>query len=303
MRVVSIAAMAGVLLSSANASAKTPPIELKRVGKWEVNYDQDSCHLLGKFGEGSSSIIMRLTRYEPNDTFDMRFFGEPVRYYMQFPKVAYTFDPNATPKPFEAMVGAAGNLPMADFGIARLIPWPESIVVDAVRASGDQSPVADRVVPPSISVADERKVSSLTITAPSGKRYKLLLGPMDGPFAAMRACTTNLVQSWGYDPATQAALKSRPMPKSSPGTWMRPNDYPVDMLERGASGIVRFRLDVDERGGMSNCHILAHAGDDDFANTTCKILMKRGQFDPAIDAAGQATKGYFVSAVRWSIGH
>ncbi len=62
MRSVFLIGVAVAMLVPSMAAAKDKlPIELAHVGKWEVNYDKDSCHLFGKFGTGEQEAIARFS--------------------------------------------------------------------------------------------------------------------------------------------------------------------------------------------------------------------------------------------------
>ena len=63
---------------TASAAIK-PPTVLTRVGKWEVNYDQDSCHLFRKFGVGADELTVNFTRYTLGDSFDLSLYGNPSK--------------------------------------------------------------------------------------------------------------------------------------------------------------------------------------------------------------------------------
>lgn len=70
--------LGAVLMVPVQAKAK-PSIPLARQGKWEMNYDEDSCHLLAKFGQGDRETILNITRYQPGDSFDLVLYGKPVK--------------------------------------------------------------------------------------------------------------------------------------------------------------------------------------------------------------------------------
>jgi hypothetical protein len=284
--VSSLAAFA--VIGAAPALAKPVPIELARAGKWEVNYDKDSCRLFGKFGTDKNEIIAQFTRFQPGDSMEMRLYGQVLKVEGQFFPVVLDFGPLENPQKREAMVGDSGKVPMVLYGGVRLDDW-----------NGEKP---SDVAPP-ITPADEAKVTTLTVKAPTGKWYRLALGRMDTPMTVLRRCTTDLVRSWGYDPAVIASLKSPSSPVGSPGKWLSSNDYPDKMLAKFQNALIQFRLDIDEAGAVNGCSILSQAGESDFAETTCKLLSKRARFSPALDADGKATRSYYISSVRWTVGH
>ncbi|MBH0114875.1 TonB family protein [Novosphingobium sp. YJ-S2-02] len=90
-------------------------------------------------------------------------------------------------------------------------------------------------------------------------------------------------------------------PRGDVGSWITTSDYPSRELREGHEGLVRFRLSVDARGRASDCAITGSSGYPALDQATCKYAMRRARFDPASDAAGQASAGTWDSAVRWVI--
>ena len=119
---------------------------------------------------------------------------------------------------------------------------------------------------------------------------------------AMRACPDDLLRHWGFDPAVQGALSRRVQPMGNPGNWLRSGDYPAGALWNGHNGLVRFRLDVEADGSVSNCRILFRTNPDSFADLSCKLLRERARFSPGLDKAGQPVKSYYLGRVRWEAG-
>ena len=73
-------------------------------------------------------------------------------------------------------------------------------------------------------------------------------------------------------------------------------------IELKIKGIVRFRLDVDPTGAPAGCRVLYRTNPDDFADLSCRLLMKRARFNPALDAAGKPVKSYYINNIRWVMG-
>lgn len=284
--ICTIAACAGLLHPFAAAHAKTT--DLQRSSKWQMDYSKDACHLIANFGEGRNTVTAVLSRYEPADSLQLRIFGKQMGAFGQFFPGTTDFGPTENPRKVEIVVGKGKDAAMADYGNVRLDDWQP-------RMDGD--------IMPSISPQDEAKVDSLTITTPTGRTLRLLLGSMGSPMAAMRQCTRDLVKSWGYEPTVQSALRSPAMPATNPGTWLKSSDYPKAMAQGFENGIVRFRLDIDDKGAVSSCSVLDLAGKLDFGAATCSQIVKRAQFHPARDSAGAPIRSYFVSSVRWVMAH
>jgi len=90
-------------------------------------------------------------------------------------------------------------------------------------------------------------------------------------------------------------------PRGNYAQWITTDDYPTRELRAGQQGLVRFRLDLDARGKVTDCTIVQSSGFDGLDAAACKYASKRARFDPATDDAGKAVAGSWTSAVRWTI--
>lgn len=272
-------------LLAAPAFAAKEPLSLARQQKWIVNYDDDSCHLLNAFGTGEDQLTLRLTEYEPGDRFTLTLYGDSLASKVAGSSVKLAFGPQTVLRPHDSMNGFSGKFPMV-------------IISDTLdfldRVFAPQLPS-----PPPVTPDQEASITDLGFQYGRKPPVRLELGSMAAPMRAMHACTSDLVKSWGLDPDVQAKLSRRATPKGSPATWVTSNDYPAKPLRKGQSGLVRFRLDIDESGHPTGCYIQLKLQATDFDKLTCDLLAKRAEFDPALDANRRPVKSYYVNAVHW----
>lgn len=285
LRVLACCALALVMAQNSALAAEKPPVSLAKTSKWEMRYDEDSCHLLATFGEGKDQVILRMTRFEPASKFDLMLYSQEFR----------------SPEPWQEMTIAFGQMPSftrhagvgksgeRNFAIAKSLRFD---------SSKDAYPKPLTEVTPQ----QEAAIDSITFSVSKGSKTRLVTGSMDAPMQAMRACTDDLIKSWGYDPALLSTLTRPPTPKNNPGSWVNDNDYPRDSLAAGNSGIVQFRLQVDESGKISSCRILQSFKPADFDKLSCDLIGRRARFDPALDAAGKPVKWFYVNSIRWVAG-
>ena len=290
--------LASIAVAASPIQAAKPlvPIPLAHVGPWEVNYDDDSCHLIGAFGSGDDRIIVRFTKFQPSDGFALALIGKPMRTSSASSRVKLDFGPQVDPQEHDSFNGTMGTTPAAFLLGLTLIDRPKlakaATLADALKA----------LEPTNITPEQEALVRDLTILTGNRKSYRLALGSMAAPMRTLRGCTTDLVKHWGLDPTEQASLARRPTPISNPGSWMNSGNYPSAMLRIGGNGMVQFRLDISETGSIAACHIQSRTNPDAFADLSCKLISKRGRFTPALDRNGKPVKSYFVSSVRWTMG-
>lgn len=278
-----IAALFSPSLASARDDAAIP---LAKASKWEINYAADSCQLLGRFGSGESSVIFALTREQPGDAFDLQIYGKLLRYDGFVLPIELGFGREVRPAKFHGTaltMGGAERLPVVRIAHLR------------IDGSGEQKQLALTA----ITQAQEAAITAITFKMPGGKKYRLETGSMGAPLAAMRVCTRNLIEAWGYDPAIEESLNNRAYPINSPAGWLGTNDFPEASWMKGHNGLVRFRIDVDASGLPASCHVLYRTNPDEFADLSCRLLMKRARFMPALDAAGKPVKSYYINDIRW----
>lgn len=291
LRSLALVTAAFTLAASPLAAAEKPPTSLAKTTKWEMRYDDDSCTLATRFGADQDSVLLVFNRYDPGDGFDFRLYGRPLRFNggLSMPiDVAFGAQPLQRFEAVSAMATDAAKTPAVIISGARLDGWtyPKGRYDPAIR-------------PPAVTPQQEAAVTSITFKRPGAGPIQLQTGSMAAPMQAMRDCTDNLLRHWGFDPAVQRALSRRAQPTGNPSNWLRSGDYPTGALWSGENGLVRFRLDVEADGSVSNCRILFRTNPDSFADLSCKLLRERARLSPALDSAGKPVKSYYLSQVRW----
>jgi len=113
-------------------------------------------------------------------------------------------------------------------------------------------------------------------------------------------CDLNLGKSWGISVEQQQRLK---VPAASiRHDYLTSSDYPEKELETLASGRSQVRLTVDETGKPLDCVAMKSIDSPAFAATTCRVLLERAAFHPAIDVGGKPMRSVVVYTVDWLIG-
>lgn len=275
------------LLVPGNASAKDLQ-PLLPVTAWNVNWSPTTCTLVRGFGDKGHPDVLWIERYGPTESFDLTFISNEVNPTYYGDPVWITL---GSQKPFKRVNTLSGKTVKGD----------KSLFVGTVTLAPREEGEADRNPQPER--PDEAFENSITsLTAKTGSQeVTFRTGPLNKPFAALRACTADLVKSWGLDPEQQASLVKLPQPIGSPARWIVPEDYPKPLLQAGKQAIVHFRLLVDANGHTSACEIQRSISDKKFDEVTCAKLMSRAQFDPARDKLGKAAPSYYLNSVRWVI--
>lgn len=101
------------------------------------------------------------------------------------------------------------------------------------------------------------------------------------------------------EPGPMLARAARP--RSSPGAWAGPADYPARDLREGNEGTTRFVLDIGGDGRVRGCTVTLSSGHPGLDEATCRNLQRRGRFEPARDAAGNPVAASWGGSIRWTI--
>lgn len=293
MRVISALTILALGAASLPAgAAPKAPIALAKTTKWEINYDTDSCHLMARFGNGTDSALLKLSRTSPSDYLQMTVFGKMLDHRGIALPIEIGF--GAQPVPFTrngvAVTAGADKVP--------------GVIIEGLRVDGWEYPqkAKEPFAIPAVTPAAEGAVTSITFKKKGGKAYRLDTGSMAAPLAAMRTCTDDLLVHWGFDPKVQAKLTRHPSPIGNPANWLNTNDFPSKALDRGHNGYVSFRLIVEADGKVSGCRVLFRTNPDEFADLSCKLMVERAKMRPALDADGKPVRSYYVSRIKWVSG-
>jgi protein TonB len=124
---------------------------------------------------------------------------------------------------------------------------------------------------------------------------------MPTPWAGSTAIPTPDVPTAPPTPQVRHGDPVTARPMGRPGDWATPEDYPSVDLNAEHEGVTHFSLSIGADGRVSGCTVTGSSGWPGLDGATCKLIMKRARFSPALDESGQATTGGFASAIRWTI--
>jgi Gram-negative bacterial TonB protein C-terminal len=287
-----IAVASGLFITS-TLHAKQPPLQLKPVSPWAVDYAEDHCRLARQFGAGDELTYIFLDRYQPGQTFNLTLAGKSLRTNTDEAEAAVTFGPSEQEQMLNFRMGTIGEMPALIFTGRTEIARPS----DAELKSGKE--VWDQF----LRTRDERHkaVQHLEFGKPLRRTIILETGAMKAPLAALDKCMDNLLTYWGVNVDQHKSLTRWVTPQSDPRNWLNSDDYPSEMLRVGQPALVKFRLSVGADGVPTACHIQATTRPKEFDDAVCKSVMRRARLDPALDADGKPLASFYNNSVYFAI--
>ncbi|MGN6495720.1 MAG: energy transducer TonB [Tsuneonella sp.] len=287
---------AGLAFSPVQVRAE--PLRLEPSSNWNVNYDEDSCRLARLFGSGDNEVLFYVDRYEPSDNLLLVVAGKPLTGGPQT-RALLRFGPTGEQQRRPVQVGAVGKYSPAGVTPPIRLAGPVQEQGSGSASSPVRPKTRDQIAAEELAFA--KGVTWLSVSEFSSRDLVLELGDMAAPIAALQTCTRELVTHWGIDAEGNGSLTRPAGPKGNPAEWFSSNDYPTEMLREGMEGLVQFRVMVDQNGKPTGCHIQKSTRPQGFDDAVCKALMEKGEFEPALDRAGQPVASYYHSAVRFDI--
>jgi hypothetical protein len=293
-----LAAFSMIAISvTATVQAAKPPLHLKQTSPWNVDYADDRCRLMRKFGEGDEEVYAVFDRFGPGEQFRLTLAGKIFKTSLEKGKAAVMFGPAEEEQQLNFSSGSFGEFPAFLFDSqARLAPLTASEQA-AIDKSGGEAWIDLTPVGP----AREAAIRNLTVNKPLRQALILETGSMRKPLEALGKCVDNLMTIWGIDVEKHKSLTQRVKPLTSPGKWVVSQDYPAKMLSAGQPAIVEFRLSVGADGKPVSCHIQLTTRPKEFDAAVCGSLMKRARFKPALDADGKPLASYYRNTVRFAL--
>lgn len=286
------------LLSACTLAAFVPaiayadePLSLAATSNWNLHYGDEGCRLSRQFGSDENTVLLAFTKSAPGTSMEVLASGVPLKHNNRM-VFAYRFNPQSTidvRRPLFADTDNGGTLWQFNGGLIEQDEYRKLINQDAKL--------------PALKAAEREAasvISSFSILKGVEQAVTLETGNLTPALEAMDTCLDDLVESWGYDPAIEAGIQSRPEPKVSPVKWINFRDYPDEALRKDFAGAVRFRLGVNEEGRAESCTIQSSYSHPSFPEAVCSAFKNRARFNPARNQAGEPVATYWASMVLFS---
>ena len=283
------AALAALMLTGPPAQAREPRA-LEPSTDWLLDYADERCTLTRGFGEGRDALRLQVDSHGSAHDFRILLAGRSIP-ASRDPSgaVQYRLTPDTTDRQAPALLGKAGQL-NAVFFTATFGPDVGTPELQGSREEDYERRQALRTAHPDF----EASVSDMRVALDHRSTFRLQLGDMTAPLAALRACLDDLYAHWGLDPERQKTLSMPPFPDESTVARTQ-RSYPGRKLTKGESALIPVRVMVDAEGKATSCHVQSRSADEAFSRAVCEGLA--GPYRPALDAEGRAVASVFNTGV------
>ncbi|HEX8444433.1 MAG TPA: TonB family protein [Allosphingosinicella sp.] len=98
-----------------------------------------------------------------------------------------------------------------------------------------------------------------------------------------------------------SAALAQNSPAREVSAWIPEADYPLEALKKFEEGVAQFQVEVDAEGRPGNCVITESSGSATLDAATCKMMLERARFSPALDDQGKTVPATFSRRVNWKL--
>ena len=93
-------------------------------------------------------------------------------------------------------------------------------------------------------------------------------------------------------------IVDKPVP---PEKWLTNDDYPARALQLREQGSVRLGLTIDAKGKPIRCIATSNDKLPNLQALSCRLIMNRATFSPALDQNGAPVLGLLSQRINWAI--
>ena len=142
----------------------------------------------------------------------------------------------------------------------------------------------------------------ISVSVPGEVQESFAVPGFGAALKVMDQCVVDLGRHWGISAEELRRMSTPPKAFRSLNRYFTSDDYPMKALKDDATGRTNVRIAVDETGRPTDCVVMKPSGNKMLDSETCRILLERARFQPAMDVNGKPMKSVVVTAVNWIIG-
>lgn len=280
-------ALVAAVLTASPASAEV--VAISPSSAWNVDFAENKCRLARLFGEGENRHLVFFEQYWPGEAFGLTVAGPSYDRFRSRQRTALGFFDGQERQRTEPFTGT-----VADFGTG--------VIYSSARLAAGDSEGADAATT-QLAQLDTQLAAKVEYVAlkQRGDEIRLSTGPLDEAFAVLNQCSAQLITDWGLDFDQQRRATRMPEWTNMEGVVRRIQAaYPRKALNRGEQGLMRMRVIVSEEGAVESCTIIKATDTEKLESPACNE-MQNARFTPALDAAGQPMRSFYVTRITYQM--
>jgi hypothetical protein len=281
------------------------PIHLAPSTPWIVDYAEDSCRLMRRFGAGSDVTTLSIESESP-ELADMLVIGRPLEIRRGTVSVKF-LPPRSKPMTGEVDQTVKTEVPTVLVNAVVLgtnayaaKQWKQ---LAAMRSRRNADPDKLRAEIEVEGLSERYAYAANTTGIEIGARRPVILdtGSLEAAIRRFDQCNRDSLRDWGLDPDVEDRIILRA--RADVTRWFVADDYPPEMLARARESVVKVRVLVDATGRVTKCTSISHFQGPEFNRITCAKFMERVHFKPAELADGTKVPDYYVNRVFFRIAY
>ncbi|MEE4318084.1 MAG: energy transducer TonB [Erythrobacter sp.] len=287
-------ALAAMSAALAAVPASAEVVEIAPSSPWNVDFADEKCRLARLFGEGENRHLVFIEQYWPSSEFGLTAAGPAFeRFRSRQPAELGFYDgERQRTEPFTGTVEGFGS---AVIYSSAALPTAEA-AAEADGGEEDDDGATTRFA--QLDTAQAARARYLSLKQ-RGDEIRLQTGPLEEAFAVLNQCTAGLLAEWGLDFEEQRRASRMPQWTNMDGVARRIQDaYPARARNRGEQGLMRMRVIVSPEGTVESCAIIKETETERLESPACGA-MQNARFTPALDAAGQPMRSYYVTRITY----
>lgn len=285
-----VLAFAAASTALAATPARAEQLVLKPSTTWNLDYAEDKCRLIRKFGSGETEVELHIEQSGIGPFYNLALIGKPARKSVS-DVMQLAFGPNegASERSYLGGKIKADDTPLIIMHGIHLAPV-------ARRADQGEFEVTE------IGVERERAITTLTLSKGLQQPLQLEIESMEAPLSAMRTCVADLVQSLKLDKdgLSEIVVGPKPTNEKQLARFLQER-YPAQQLRNEEGGTVAVQLTVDDKGKATACQIAASDRPAVFDDFVCFGLMRIAEFEPAVGPDGKPRFSFWRTRVTYQI--
>ncbi|KPL69017.1 hypothetical protein SZ64_13445 [Erythrobacter sp. SG61-1L] len=318
-KILASASVFALLSATAHAADGDASRVYKPSSAWQADFGDDYCRLARSFSDGKDTLSVALERIQPTNSVRLILVGNGIRMFRGSDQLGFTLSPSGGERkgPFWRSETTDGrqylNLgevfmapPMA-FGAPPGAPRVEARkefdrVPDKPAAGAPPAPPQPGqplAIPPYNRTAEQefaKGVTAIDITSGVMEPARIETGNLKAPIGVLQQCADDLLAVWGLDPEKHKAMTRRAAPATEANKWLPTGTIGFGDFPKLGGSANQFRIMVSAEGKPTSCTVHWPTLEQKTNDAVCKAIMNKGEFSPALDAAGQPMSSYWTVA-------